>query len=289
MELWELLRAQAGVVTTTQAVACGVPARSVYRRVAAGHWWTPLPGVHHDRTHPYGPEARLRAVSFWAGPDAVLHGPTAAWWHGILDAAPVVAGVTVPRRTRRAVRPGVRVRRRDLHPADRGVRRGVGVTARPLTVLETAVALPDGAALLDRALQRGMMFGALHAAWCRMTGATGAPRARELLIAAGDRAGSGAERRLMRVLREAGLTGWVRAHRVGPYELDLAFPAERVGVEFDGWAWHSDVARFRNDRRKGNVLAGHGWTILRVTWHDLDTAPGRVVAEIRRALRLATG
>jgi very-short-patch-repair endonuclease len=73
-------------------------------------------------------------------------------------------------------------------------------------------------------------------------------------------------------------------HPVGPYRIDLAFPSAKVAVEVDGWAWHIDAERFRNDRRKGNALVGAGWDLLRFTWHDLTQEPARVVAEIRRAL-----
>lgn len=52
----------------------------------------------------------------------------------------------------------------------------------------------------------------------------------------------------------------------------------------DGWAWHSDVARFRADRAKGNALVGAGWVLLRFTWHDLRDRPDHVVREVRAAL-----
>lgn len=73
-------------------------------------------------------------------------------------------------------------------------------------------------------------------------------------MAAADRADSAAERLLIRLLRSAGVAGWVPAHPFGPWTIDLAFPADRVAVEVDGWAWHVDVELFRADRRKGNAL-----------------------------------
>lgn len=283
-----VLRAQDGVVTTAQVVACGISARTVRRWVQEGRWSSPYPGVFLDGAHRYGPRARIRAVSLWAGPRGLISGPAAAWWYGLLETPPAVVTVTVPRATSRRPRPGTRVRRRDLAAADRATCAGIGLTARPLTVLETAIAVPDGGALLDRALQRRWVtFDDVHAAWCRLCGATGATGARRLLVAAADRAASAAERRLVRLLRDAGIGGWQLAYPFGPYEIDLAFPAARLAIEIDGWAWHSDVARFRNDRRKGNELVTAGWVLLRVTWHDLEKAPGRVLAQIRHALARA--
>jgi len=205
----------------------------------------------------------------------------------MLEAAPPTVQVTVPRSEHRGSRAGVAIRRRDLDPPDRARVRGVGVTARPLTVLETAVALDAGSAFLDRALQRYVRFAEVHRAYSRMLGRRGSARAGRLLAAAADTAGSDAERRMVALLRKAGITGWVLGHPFGPWTIDLAFVEVRVAVEFDGWAWHVDQVRFANDRRKGNALVGAGWTLLRFTWHDLTHDPGRVAAQIRRAVAAA--
>jgi very-short-patch-repair endonuclease len=91
----------------------------------------------------------------------------------------------------------------------------------------------------------------------------------------------------VRILRDAGITGWVLGHPFGPWRIDLAFPAQKVAVEVDGWAWHVDAERFRSDRRKQNALVRGGWDPLRFTWHDLDGQPGEVVAEICATLAAA--
>ena len=80
-------------------------------------------------------------------------------------------------------------------------------------------------------------------------------------------------RGLLRLVRQAGLRGWVRAFPFGTWTVDLAFPAFRLAVEIDGWAWHVDRDRFANDRRKGNALVAAGWTVLRFTWSDLVDTP----------------
>nr|WP_255426548.1 DUF559 domain-containing protein [Pseudonocardia sp. C8] len=109
--------------------------------------------------------------------------------------------------------------------------------------------------------------------------------AHRLLVAALDRADSKLERLLIRLLRDAGLTGFVRGLPAGAgREIDIAFPAERVAIELDGWAWHTDPERFTADRAKGNALVAAGWTLLRFTWRDVTEHPARTVAAIRRAL-----
>jgi very-short-patch-repair endonuclease len=116
-------------------------------------------------------------------------------------------------------------------------------------------------------------------------GRRGASAAGHLLRAAADRADSAAERLLVRILRDGGVTGWVLGHPFGPWRIDLAFPERKVAVEVDGWAWHVDPDRFRADRRKQNALVRAGWDPLRFTWHDLDQRPSAVLTEIRATVQ----
>ncbi len=260
--------------------------RTVQRRVASGEWVDVLPGVSLVAGHPLTDRVRVRAAWLWTGPSTVVSGPAAAFWYGLLNHASGPVQVTVPRSVTRRSRRWVRLRRRDLAAADRTMQGGIGITALPLTVLETAVAWPDGAAVLDRALQQGRIaFSDLHEAYCRSAGAHGMARAAALLRDAAVGAASVFERRLVTLLRRAGIDGFVLGHPFGRDEIDVAFPAERVAVELDGWAWHTDRERFQADRAKGNALVRAGWTLLRFTWDDLIRRPDDVVAQIRSALR----
>lgn len=240
--------------------------------------------MHLVGGHPYTDEVRVRAAVAAAGAGATAHGRTAAWWHGITDRPPVLVEVTVPRRRRAGVVSGVRVRRRDLHRNDVATFRQLQVTAVPLTVLEAAVAGPDGSELLDRALQQWVHLEMLCRVHERNLGRRGSAEATALLAAAADEASSRAERLLHRLLRRAGIEGWRVGCRSLGYEIDVAFPARRLAVEVDGWAWHSGVDRFRWDRQRQNALVNAGWRVLRFTWHDLTARPEAVIAEIRAAL-----
>ncbi len=284
VDMSAVLREQDGVISLAQAVAAGVSERTVRRWVAEGRWRRLHPGVYLAEGRRLGPAAVVRAACLWGGPSALVSGPAAAFWFGLLDRLPGPVDLTVPRTGRGRGRPGVTIRRRDLPPRDRTALRGIRLTALPLTVLETAVALPDGTAFLDRALQRSVSIHLLRDAYFRNLGSRGWTQARDLLTTAADGAASRAERRLIALLTDAGIDGWVVGLEVGPWTLDLAFPDARVAIEFDSWAWHTDHERFRRDRRKGNEITLSGWTLLRVTWFDLVEAPARVIAEIRHAL-----
>lgn len=262
-------------------------ADTVQRRALVRSWTRLHPGVYLVGGHRLTDEARVRAAWLWAGEDALVCGPAAAYWHGMLASAPEVVELTVPRPSKPRAQPGIRIRRRDLSHVDQLGLRDSWLTGPHLTALETVVALPEGSTFLDRALQRQVRFPAVYRAFCRNMGRHGSAAAGRLLVAAADRADSAAERLLVAILRQAGVPGWVLGHPHEGYRIDLAFPAAKVAVEVDGWAWHVDADRFRRDRRKGNMLVRGGWDLLRFTWHDLANEPARVLADISGTLALA--
>lgn len=279
-----VLQRQAGVIGRTQALAEGMSSAAIGRRLSGGQWVRVHPRVYLAADHALTGEARLRAAYLWAGDGATVSGVAAGWWHGLWADMAGQVEITIPHRQRLAARPGIRVRRCDLQAADRVEVNGVWVTAAPLTALEAALRLgAKGSQLLDRALQRRVAVPDLYAAYCRGLGRPGWGVAAGLLRAAGDRAASEAERLMITLLRGAGLTGWLRGYRVGGYELDFAFPAKRIAIEVDGWAWHSDAKRFGVDRQRQNALVLAGWTVLRFTWHDLANRADSVIAQVRRA------
>jgi hypothetical protein len=198
----EVVARQHGVLSLAQAVAHGYSADRVQRRVREGRWRRLYPGVVLVGGHRLTDDARTVAAWLWAGERAAVAGPDAARWHEMPVCAPAVVDVTLPRALHRRARPGLRLRRRDLADEDVAVVRGLRLTGRALTVLETAVALAEGSAFLDRALQRHVRFEEVYRAYCRSVG------------------------------------GWELGHPFGPYLIDLAFPEAKVAVEIDGWAWH---------------------------------------------------
>lgn len=182
------------------------------------------------------------------------------------------------------MRPGTKLRRRDLWPTDIVERHGLRVTSVPLTVVEAAARRGGGAKLMDSALQRHVELRDLWRVHIRNKGRHGSPAARILLQAAADGARSEAERLLVKLLKEARITGWKANYRLGRYVIDVAFPIHSIAIETDGWAFHHDQEDFQKDRVKQNEIALLRWQVLRFTWLDLTEYPQRVIAEIRFAI-----
>ena len=105
------------------------------------------------------------------------------------------------------------------------------------------------------------------------------------------------EARVLYELCAADLTGMrtqVEVHTRGRrYFIDCAFPAEKVGIEFDGRAKYGDDAHtihtsLSRERERQRHLEAEGWHIIRVGWHDLDH-PDELVAQVRAALAARLG
>ena len=65
--------------------------------------------------------------------------------------------------------------------------------------------------------------------------------------------------------------------------LDLAWPDQRIGIEFEG-AGHTDPVEVLRDAGRYTRLVDRGWRIYRYTKHDVYRFPERIVAELTRAL-----
>ena len=67
--------------------------------------------------------------------------------------------------------------------------------------------------------------------------------------------------------------------------IDMAFPMQRVGLEYKGRLYHGIEQSSRDDRRQ-NGLVGSGWTIINVWYEDLLESHlfGALVSNLSKAL-----
>jgi very-short-patch-repair endonuclease len=71
---------------------------------------------------------------------------------------------------------------------------------------------------------------------------------------------------------------------VAGYEVDFFWPEHKVIVEVDGFRFHSTRRAFEHDRRKEADLRAAGFTVLRVSFDQLQRGPYAVIADVVRAL-----
>ncbi len=289
MDIDRFLASHDGVVSREQALACGLTEDAIAWRLASGRWVRRAPRTFLDIAWAWTVAARVRTAAAWAGAQGTLVGVTAAWWLGLGADDPRPITVALPPGCSRTAPRGVRVVQREVR-AERIRHRELWVTRIPLTVLDAAVALAEeGNRFLDRALQQHVTLDELRAAQSRTLGRRGSSQAGRLIARAGDRAASEAERRMIVLLRAAGIVGWTVNLSVlltggRTAVIDIAFAGLRLAVEVDGWAHHEDVDRFVDGRSRKRALVADGWTVIEVTWHDLTERPERLVDELRRTL-----
>jgi very-short-patch-repair endonuclease len=187
--------------------------------------------------------------------------------------------------------PGVRIHRVLLDTEAVTERRGLAVTTRTETLLDCLgwLRIGDARTLADRAKQQQWLTAAdIERRLEHQPGRWGNRQLKALLTTMRDGAHSEAERRLHRLLRSAGISGWQANLAVavagGRYEIDVAFTSQKLAVEVDGYGSHSGREAFQRDRTKTADLAAAGWTVLRFTWADLVDRPGYVIARITSLL-----
>ncbi len=268
------------------AVAAGLLTSDQLRSTA---WRRVLRGIYVDADLPPDPEHRLRAVELLAPVTAVFAGRTAAWLHGVStaweDGDPVA--VAVPTGARWGPVAGVAIAHVQLTGAEITVRRGYRVTSAVRTAADVARSGPPALTVpvLDPLLARtGAEATRVYVA---IGSGRGSADARAAVSWADRRAESPQESRLRLVLHEAGLrpvSQYVVLDDRGRFvaRVDLAFPAQRVAVEYDG-AWHAATGQFARDRRRLNALQAAGWRVLHVTAADLHH-PEVLIARLRALL-----
>ena len=62
---------------------------------------------------------------------------------------------------------------------------------------------------------------------------------------------------------------------------DCVWRDAKLIIELDGGAAHRTTSRFHGDRRRDRKLDMNGWTVWRVTWHDLHVEPDDLIADLR--------
>jgi very-short-patch-repair endonuclease len=197
--------------------------------------------------------------------------------------------VTVVGRGRRS-RPGLTVHRvQKLDPRDRGQRHGIPVTSPARALLDhAAYAPPDeveraiGEASALKLVTENQILGALERAPKR----AGAGRLRgELARERGPQwTRSEGERRMLKLIRAAGLPQPLTNVRIEGWPTDFLWPEHKLIVEVDGYPFHSHRRAFERDRRRDAAHVTAGYVVIRFTWRQLIEEPLVVVATVARAL-----
>jgi very-short-patch-repair endonuclease len=234
--------------------------------------------------------AWCRAAALFLPAGAAIRSRSAAYIHfaDVLPLGQSPVEVAVPRSVSLRSRPGLRVRRAKLPPADIERSAGLPVTTRLRTAFDLAREpnLVDAVVGVDALLNTGYLtlpelkeYAGARAGW------PGSRQLTQVLRLAAPGAESPMETRLRLVLVLAGLPQPVMQYEVpaANARLDLAYPQVKLAIEYDG-DHHRERRQFQRDVARLNRLRLLGWTVLRFTADDVLRHPERVVAQVQAAL-----
>lgn len=274
--------------TTAMARAAGIG-----RGELAGDRFRPVfRGVHRYSSTPDSPLLRGKAALLVHQPDAVLsHSSVARLVRAPIPRDPL-DHVTVPRDADRRSRVGVKAHVANLQQEDIRILRGLRVTAPHRLFLDLAgtLHLVDLVIVGDWLVRQELTTVSSLRAYCSASSAAHARHARTAAALVRDKVDSPMETRVRLLLVLAGLPEPVvnleirDAAGVLLRRLDLAYPAVRVAVEYDGRHHVDLVDQFEDDAVRRDDLAHDDWRLVTVTSRGIFRTPHETVQRVWRAL-----
>jgi hypothetical protein len=256
---------QYGVVSKAELVALGVGRMSITRRRQRGHLHRLYPGVWAVGHSEPPWEGSLLAAVKACGPDALLSHYSANELLGFVDRLDALPHVTVTSGSHRAPR-GIQVHRTQfLDAVDRREHLGIPLTspARSLLDLASVVDAHRTRRAIRRALGRGKVtIRQLGLVLERYPGRRGSATLREAVRLGAAPTRSDRESDVLDIVLAAGIARpdvnkplIVAGRRIVP---DLRWPEQRLILEVDSTAWHSDPLARADDRERQALLEADG-------------------------------
>ena len=278
---------QLSVATRDQLLVEGLSPEMIDRRVRNGRW-----RALHRGVYLIGPVlvqgARTLAAVFACQPRASASHETSALLHRLpLPANPTTVHVTVVGRNP-GRRVGITVHRVGaLQPDEIRMVGPIPATTAARMILDLAASFDAGdlEQLVAEAYAAKLTSRhELRRLSARHPRRPGVSRVRAIADTKPAFTRSVAERRLLSLIRKAGLPEPRVNVRLHGFEVDFLWPEHRVVVEFDSHAFHAARPKRERDSRRDQDLISRGYVVLRVTWHQLTSEPDALIARIATAL-----
>lgn len=258
---------QHGIVTSRQLAAAGLRPAAITKRVRAGRLHRVHRGVYAVGFAALSREARWMAAVLACGPGAVLsHRSAAALWKQLTPKDGPV-DVTVPTRSGRRRRVGIRVHRRAALPPGAATMRDLIPVTAPWKTIED----------LEGTVEPWRHRQAIRQAEVRRF-ALG-PRTR------GDPTRSDLERDFLRLCHHHDLPLPEVNVKVGRWTVDFLWRAEQLAVETDSWRFHGGSIAFEDDHARDADLRARGYAVHRFTERQVLEQPDLVAADLIAALQ----
>jgi hypothetical protein len=252
---------QHGVISVSQCLAVEMSRRQVQGRVDRHEWHAIHPGVYAVAPGRLSHHGRYWAALLAVGDDSWLSHRTATSLWSVQPHHHGRVHVTAPRKL---------PERDDIlvhwtrHPPTLVRRQGLPVTDLARTLVDLAdIAREDEVELAIRAAER--LHGFDRRTLTPIAGRRGAGRVHGGAVARGNLI-----RRFLTFLDDNGFAPPETEAQIAGYEVDAAWPEQRLIVEVDDYETHANRDAMDRDRQRDRNLTVAGWTVVRVTYADLD-------------------
>jgi very-short-patch-repair endonuclease len=290
----ELARRQHGVVGREQLRALGLGDKAIRHRLAHGRLHRLHPGVYAWGHRSIPKQGWWAAAVLASGPGALLSHHTAAALWGLRGYSGGAIHVTVPHKSTSSKR----IRRHHSHvpPEERAEKEGVPVTSVHRTIFDLAAtaSVDEVIAMIKEAEYRNLWDRL--SLWDLLDRYPAKRGSRNLRFAleriteepTGQKR-SKLEERFAPFLRRYHLplprfNDWILLNPK-PYRVDCHWPQRHLIVELDGWEGHSSRSAFQDDRARDRALTVAGYSVIHLTWAQLDSEPTQVAADLRVILK----
>jgi very-short-patch-repair endonuclease len=278
------------VVSRHQLAQAGLGKNAISARLQAGRLHRIHAGVYAVGHKLIPKQGWLMAAVLASGPEAVLsHRSAAALW-GLRGYSEGAVHVAVPRKSTstRQIR-----RHFSLVPADeRDAREGIPVTSVHRTIFDlSATASVDEVAAMIREAEYLSLWDRLSL-WDLLERYPGKRGSRNLRFALGRIAEEPPGRKQSKL--EERFAPFLRRHRLPlprfndwillgdkRYRADCHWPKRHLIVELDGWQGHSSRSAFQEDRARDRALRVAGYSVVHLTWAQLDSEAEAIASDLR--------
>jgi hypothetical protein len=293
--LRSVLEVQRDVITSAQALKCGLTRKAVEHRLRhEGPWQRMLPGVYLAVTGSVTQEHREMAALLYAGSKSILTGPVAVRRHGLTSPGPSTVDVLVPVTVRRQSTGFVRLHRTARLP-ERFTVTGRARFAEPARAVADAARgftrFDDVRAVVCEAVQRRACSVQELVDELEAGPIAGSALLREAITEIGDSVRSVAEAQFRTLILRSGLPRPMFNAQL--FDADGRFIAmvdawwDRAGVaaEVDSRAYHFKAREQDKTNERHDELAAHGILPLHFAPKRIRIAGPDVIDQIDRAIQ----
>ena len=297
-DLAKLAAKQHGLMTHEQAISAGLTRTKLSRLVKSKVWQQVRPRVFRRAAADQTEEQELVALCLWLGTGTAVSHRSAARLLGLnIKRGP--PEVTTGRLAARSKADFI-CHRSELTDDDLKAQSKIPVTNGARTIIDLASCLEEEELAI-----------VVEEAWrLRVAPPSWVQKRLEALDARGRHSGalaeiledcatrkkpleSALEVRAWRLIKSAKLptprAGYEFSDEHGqPGRIDIAYPAQQLAIECDGYEHHGTREAFESDRLRTTRLAALGWRVFQITSKQLDEQPAKVVQRLKEALTWRT-